>query len=77
MKFSFEESELINNFFENIQELPSKSTVINELEEAKSNTEDTELIDIVNNVINKISNLGNEAFQNLFSDLPVDIYTIY
>lgn len=77
MKFSFEESELINNFFENIQVVPSKLTVITELEEARFNTEDTELIEIVDNVINKISNLNNEAFQNLFSDLPVDTYTIY
>lgn len=76
MKFTFEESELINNFFKD-QENLSKSVVITNLESAKSNTEEIELIEIAANTIKKIERLDRQSFNNVFNDLPIDTYTNY
>lgn len=77
MRFSFEESELINSFFEDIKEVPLKEMVVTELEQAKNNATEPELVEIVNSTIQKIKTLEPEAFNKVFSDLPIDTYTTY
>lgn len=74
MKFRFEEAELINNFFEDKKGL-TKETVVSQLEDAESNTEDNELIEIAMNTIHKIKKLDDQAFENVFSNLPIDTHT--
>lgn len=77
MKFTFEESELINNLFENIQDIYSKELVIDKLKQIKTNTEEPELVEIVNTTIQKISILDEELLINIINDLPIDTYTTY
>lgn len=76
MRFSFEESELINNFFEDVQDI-TKEKVIEELEQAKEHTEDLELIEIAVTTIKKIKSLDDETFKKVFADFPIDTYTEY
>ena len=77
MRFSFEEAELINSFFEDIKEVHAQRKVIDELEQAKANTMDPELIEIANSTIQKIKALDEESFNKIFTDFPIDTYTIY
>lgn len=74
MRFNFEECQLINNFFEevNFNNL-NKSTVIERLENARSYTEDPELINIAEDTINKLKDLDENSISKLLQSLPIDI----
>lgn len=76
MRFTFDEAELINNFFEAAEQTP-KTVVINELEDAKSNTDDPELINISNSTIQKIKDLDDITFSKVFNDFPLNDFTDY
>lgn len=76
MRFSFEESELLNNFFETSVEL-TKPEVITKLEEAKANTINPDLVEIANSTIQKINSLDAKGFIKVFSDFPLNNYTVY
>lgn len=77
MRFSFDESELINSFFEDIDELPNKDFVIKTLDTAKNNTEDPELVLIANNTIDKIKKLDDTTFKAIFENIPINSYVTY
>lgn len=74
MKFTFEEAELINNFFEESSNV-TKEFAVSELNNAKDNTDDTALVEIAQTTIDKITALDDQGFTTLFSSLPVDPYT--
>lgn len=76
MKFSFEETELINNFFE---ELPGiqKSQAIKELSKAIEHTADEELKNLAAATIKKIEVIDPSKFEQLLKDLPLDTFTDY
>lgn len=76
MRFSYEEAELINSFFENNKNI-SKEEAIKKLEEAKRHTKELELIQIASNTINKIKLLDNKLLKKIISDIPIDTYTQY
>lgn len=76
MRFSFEESELINNFFKTPVEL-SKPEVIAQLEEAKAHTFDPDLVEIAKSTLQKIKNLDDAGFIKIFGDLPINNLTFY
>lgn len=76
MKFTFVEAELLNSFYEFI-EPGTKSEVIEELEQAKSNTDDKDIINIANSVIQKVYMLDDETFKKVFDDFPLNEFTNY
>jgi DNA-binding phage protein len=76
MKFTFEEAELINNFFDERENL-TKEQVITELQEAEIHTEDPQLIEIAVHTIHKIKELDDPTFEKIFSDLPIDTNSNY
>ncbi len=72
VKFNYFESELLNSFFEG----PScndtdKVVTIKRLEDARSNTDDPELVQCASDTISKIKMLDNEEFKLLISSLPI------
>ena len=77
MRFSIEESELINSFFGDYKIIPSRETVIYELDMAKDNTQEPELVDIAANTIMKLSSLDDVTFNKVFSELPINSFTPY
>ncbi|MCT4584090.1 MAG: hypothetical protein N4A54_04110 [Peptostreptococcaceae bacterium] len=72
IKFNFEESELLNNFLEDVASgIPSKDTIIQRIENAISNTADPELITIAKNAIEKINSLNENEINKLFKSIPI------
>lgn len=76
MRFSIEESELLNNLFEHPGEL-TKPEAISMLEEAKANTNTPDLVDIADSALRKIRALDVNSFSNVFNSFPVDNITVY
>lgn len=76
MRLTFDEAELLNNFF-GAAERTTKLTVLNELEVAKSNTVDPELINIANSTIQKIKGLDDNTFVKVFKEFPLNDFTDY
>lgn len=76
MKFTFDEAELLNNFFDGNVEV-AKSVFIRELEDAKSNTEEKDLIDIANSTLQKIKNFDGNTFKKVFNDFPLNDFSDY
>lgn len=78
MRFTFEEVELINNCFVNVQDFnTTKKEYINRLVEIKNNTIDGDLIKIVDNVVKKVSNIDEITFNKMIKNLPVNIFEEY
>ncbi len=72
--FTFEECQLINNFFEDVNfNKLNKIKVIQRLEVAKNNTEEIELIYIAENTISKLKQLDEEKIIHILQSLPIDI----
>lgn len=72
MKFTFEEAELINNFFEGVTPVPNKESVIIRLSNCVHEDTVPELKTIVENTITKIKTLDETTFVKVFNDLPVN-----
>ena len=77
IRFSLEESELINSFSEEYKETPSKETLITDIEKAKANTDEPDLIEIATGTINKIRSLDDETYNKVLADLPINSFTTY
>lgn len=78
MRFTFEEVELINNCFVNVQDFnTTKKEYIKRLVEIKNNTIDGDLIKIVDNVVKKVSNIDEITFNKMINNLPVNIFEEY
>lgn len=77
MRFSIEESELINSFFADYQITPSRETVLAEIERAKDNTQEPELVEIAESTINKIRSLDETTYNRIFSEFPINSFTTY
>ncbi|NFL43109.1 hypothetical protein FDB61_15590 [Clostridium botulinum] len=75
MKFSFDETEILNFYLEN--ENIHKDILIKKLNDIKSNSDDINLIDLCNSINKKIFNMDEKQYNNLITELPVDIITIY
>jgi len=72
--FTFEECQLINNFFEDVNfNNLSKTKVIQRLEDAKNNTKEAELLYIAENTISKLKQLNEERIIHILKSLPIDI----
>jgi hypothetical protein len=78
VKFSPEECELINNFIETNPEVTgSKESFLKYLEDAKDNSDDTSIISIAENAINKICLLDKNSFNSLIDDAPILPFSLY
>lgn len=77
MKFSFDESEIMNHYLDQEEEKPTKEVFIQKLDDVKTNTEDSELIEVCSSIIVKLKNLDKEKYNNLISELPVDTISVY
>lgn len=77
MKFSFEESELINTFAEDVAVVPTKNDFIERIVLSGSDNEDPELTAIANSTITKLRVINDHTFSKMLANLPVDTYTHY
>lgn len=77
MIFSFDESEIMNNYLDQEVEPLSKENFIQKLNYTKGHTEDPELIEICSNIILKINGLNEERYNKLILNLPVDTISLY
>lgn len=76
MKFSFEEAELINYYLEDENNI-SKLEFIEKINDIKNKSEDKALIELLINIISKLKILLDDQYNNMISNLPVDIISIY
>ena len=76
MKFSFEEAELINYYLEDENNI-SKLEFIEKITDIKNKSEDKALIELLINIISKLKILLDDQYNNMISNLPVDIISIY
>lgn len=77
IRFSLEESELINSFSEGYKETPAKETLISDIEKAKANTPESDLIEIANGTIAKIRSLDDETYNKVLAATPINSFTPY
>lgn len=77
MKFAFYESELINSLFEMENDIKSRYDLINIIIDAKTNTDNAELISIADSTITKLKDIDDFTFNYIATNLPIDNYTIY
>lgn len=76
MKFSFEEAELINYYLEDESNI-SKVDFIEKINNIKNKSEDKALIELLINIISKLRILVDDQYNNMISNLPVDIISVY
>ncbi len=76
MKFSFDETEILN-FYLKSENVYTKDILIKKLNDIKSNSDDINLIELCNSINKKIFNMDEKQYNNLITELPVDIITIY
>lgn len=67
--FTFDESELINSFFEEEKNI-TKDDALKRIEEAITNTDDSDLIKIAKSTVEKIKSLDNDDFNMILRSLP-------
>lgn len=66
LNFTFEESQLLINFFKDVEAVDlTKGMIYVRLKNAILNTEDEDLVNIANNVINKIFFMSDEDIKYL------------
>jgi len=68
--FTFDEGELINSFFEEEKDI-TKDAAIQRLEEAITNTDDSDIVEIAKNTAKKLKLLDNDDFIMLLRNLPI------
>lgn len=76
MKFTFDETEMLNTLFENPKNV-TKDNAIVKLEKTIPYTEEPEILKKLHTLIQKIKNLDVATFQKIFNDFPVDTFTEY
>ncbi|WP_394884995.1 hypothetical protein [Clostridium butyricum] len=76
MKFSFEEAELINYYLEDENNI-SKLELIEKINDIKNKSEDKALIELLINITSKLKILLDDQYNDMISNLPVDIISIY
>ena len=77
VRFSYEEAEIINGFIEMSGKVPGVKKLIQDIEDAKENVEDPEMIVIADGTIKKLNMLNEENYNKIISSLPVDTFAIY
>jgi|GEM_PF-3649493 len=68
--FTFDEGELINSFFEEEKDI-TKDAAIQRLEEAITNTDDSDIVEIAKSTAEKLKLLDNDEFIMLLRNLPI------
>ena len=68
--FTFDEGELINSFFEEEKDI-TKDAAIQRLEEAITNTDDSDIVEIAKSTAEKLKLLDNDDFIMLLRNLPI------
>lgn len=69
--FSFEESALINEFFEGASEELTREAAIQRLIDAAANTEEKELVAIAESTVSKLKYIDDDDFKTLIRYLPL------
>lgn len=77
MRLNFEEAALINSLFQDLNEVPTRDYLVTRLENAKENTVDSGLVEITEATISKLNEISVESYNEMISNLPVDIFTEY
>lgn len=78
MRFNFEEAELFNNIFQDVQPgSMNKEQIINKIDGLKINTVDTELVDIASSLMSKVEALSDDTLAYMLNNLPIDIEQKY
>lgn len=76
MKFSFDESEVLNYYIEQ-ENIKEKKLLIRAMDDTLNNSEDKELIEICKSIKKKINDINENQYNNLVTNLPVDTISIY
>lgn len=77
MRFSFDESEIMNNYLEQQSTTPTKEDFIKDLRITIVNTEDMDLVEICNDIVMKLLELTKENYIKLVSELPIETMSNY
>lgn len=77
MLFTFEECELINSFLEDNNIITNKDILIKSINDAKSNTIESELKEIADHVINKLNSISECTFSDIILNHPINSFTLY
>jgi hypothetical protein len=77
MRFTFEESELINSFLDESTLTPSQDSFIKNFAYTKEHTEDPELIELYSSIISKVKTMTEEKYNKFISELPIETLTNY